>query len=425
MRPIYLSSDNPGWTPRTEADLQAAIDQGLLAESHYMDLKREPSSGKSANKELARDLSSFAVDGGTLIEGVQENLDGSFTLCPQPLAGRPERVEQVARSIPDPPLPIYTDAIPSAANPALGYLIVHVPASPAAPHMVDHRYLGRGDKTKLSLSDPEVRRLHHLRRLAESDTLALLDAEFTRSPVPADRQQQSHLFLLAEPVAGRLEMLLPLVSGQGWGTRMQSFAATAFTADVRQTLGDLGFSPDLDHASSLARRAAGAALTSYSVTTDRTLRDDVHDEDAVELEIHEDGGIRIFMSRLSDSVRDSVRDEQELFESAAIIYVRRLLALVLTAADESGYLGNWALAVGATQLRGRSSYELRRRSFHSDAPRYNEDTYRRAVVVSHAELLATPGKVTGALLSRFMRALGTDSVFARFLTDIPTPTGQQ
>lgn len=94
------------------------------------------------------------------------------------------------------------------------------------------------------------------------------------------------------------------------------------------------------------------------------------------------------MSRLSDSVRD----DQELFESAAIIYARRLLALVLTAADQSGYHGSSALAVGATQLRGRGSFALRQHAFDSDLPRYNEDTYRRAVVVSHVELLITPGQ---------------------------------
>jgi hypothetical protein len=52
--------------------LQAAVDGGLFEESHHLDLKKAPNS-KGDNKELARDLASFAVDGGTLIIGVQEN----------------------------------------------------------------------------------------------------------------------------------------------------------------------------------------------------------------------------------------------------------------------------------------------------------------------------------------------------------------
>ncbi|MFH8736814.1 hypothetical protein [Streptomyces sp. NPDC017964] len=55
MTSIYLSSENPRWIPKNEDDLQAAIDGGLLEESHYLDLKEAPSS-KGDNKELARDL---------------------------------------------------------------------------------------------------------------------------------------------------------------------------------------------------------------------------------------------------------------------------------------------------------------------------------------------------------------------------------
>ncbi|MBP5934249.1 ATP-binding protein [Streptomyces sp. LBUM 1479] len=123
--------------PKTEADLQAAVDGGLFEESHHLDLKKAPSS-KGDNKELARDLSSFAVDGGALIIGVQENKESrTFELAPQPLSGLSEKVEQVARTIPDPPLTVITEEIGSATDDGTGYLVVHIPASPVAPHMVD------------------------------------------------------------------------------------------------------------------------------------------------------------------------------------------------------------------------------------------------------------------------------------------------
>lgn len=94
MTSIYLSSENPRWIPKTEADLQAAIDGGLLDETHYLDLKEAPSS-KGDNKELARDLASFAVDGGTLLVGIKEDKETrTFELAPQPLNGLPEKVEQ-------------------------------------------------------------------------------------------------------------------------------------------------------------------------------------------------------------------------------------------------------------------------------------------------------------------------------------------
>lgn len=56
--PIYLSPEVPGWSPRTEADLQSAIDGGLLEESHRLDLKQALHATKGDNKELARDIAS-------------------------------------------------------------------------------------------------------------------------------------------------------------------------------------------------------------------------------------------------------------------------------------------------------------------------------------------------------------------------------
>jgi hypothetical protein len=67
----------------TEAHLQAACDDAVISESHYLDVKRELPASKS-NKELARDLASFAVDGGTLIGIAPVDPDG-VTLLPASL----------------------------------------------------------------------------------------------------------------------------------------------------------------------------------------------------------------------------------------------------------------------------------------------------------------------------------------------------
>jgi len=93
---------------------------------------------------------------------------------------------------------VLTVAIPIDADPARGYLIVHVSASREAPHMVvDNRYLARGDKTKRYLTDPEVLRLHQRRLTATADGLALLDVEFGRDPFDGASRENAHLFVLA------------------------------------------------------------------------------------------------------------------------------------------------------------------------------------------------------------------------------------
>jgi hypothetical protein len=52
------------WPPTTVADLERAIANGLLSESHFVDLKRElPAASK--NTALAVDLAAFSVDAGS------------------------------------------------------------------------------------------------------------------------------------------------------------------------------------------------------------------------------------------------------------------------------------------------------------------------------------------------------------------------
>src|SRR5438445_4987956 len=111
------------WPPRTEAALDTAAKNKNLVETHVLELKRElPPGSDASNKELARDLASLAIDGGLLIIGVDEG--NNFALAPVPLDGLAERVELVAGSRIDEPLPIAGFIeIESAANPKDGYLL--------------------------------------------------------------------------------------------------------------------------------------------------------------------------------------------------------------------------------------------------------------------------------------------------------------
>jgi hypothetical protein len=261
MESVYLSPEAPRWAPRDEAALGDAIRQGLLQESHYLDLKREIPAGGSHDKELARDLASFAVDGGTLIVGIEENKQArSLRLTPQPLPGLAERVEAVARMIPDPPLAVLCRPVPSDKDPSLGYLVAHIPPSTVAPHMVDHKYLGRGNKAKQYLSDSEVRRLHEKHRATEVDGLTRLQHQFGRDPVPPGIRDQAHLFLLEEPAAGRHGMLLDLVHGPGLRDWLSEFARPAGAPEIQQVLESAGaasFAPMLSWATDFALRSAG------------------------------------------------------------------------------------------------------------------------------------------------------------------------
>lgn len=420
MNPIYLSPASPRWTPKTEADLQAAINDGRLEETHYLDLKEAPDT-KGENKEAARDMASFAIDSGTLIIGIAEDkVNRTFTLAPQPLQGLPEKMEQIARSIPDPPLTIISEKITSDADPTRGYLVVHIPASPGAPHMVDGRYYGRGDKTKYTLSDSEVLRLHERRRTADHDALALLQHEIDQDPIPADQRRQAHLFLVAQPLAGPRDMLFDLVSVPTWNQNLATFMEAAFAPELNTVLNGMGVDPSLRNAGNGFRRARGAARATPNLGDGRIFTGDplvFSGEDAVELQVHENGGLRLFFSRFSDAVRDG-SPEQLILDVAAVEYTRRFLALVHAAGEQAGYFGNWALAIGATGLSGLRSFTGSQDFGRFGArARYDEDVYTETTEASWAELTKTPGAITRRLVGALLRALAAEERYESALAD--------
>lgn len=412
---MYLSPQVPRWSPQSEDDLLQALARGLLEESHYLDLKREVEPGKGANKELARDLAQFAVDGGALIIGVEEHKDGPPTLAPVELDGLPERVEQIARSIPDPPLPVTCQAITSAADPARGYLVVKIGASGLAPHMVEGVYFGRDDRTKLRLSDAEVLRLHQGRGDVEDRAKTLLDAYVRRDPVPALIRAQAHLFVVVAPVSPRREMLLDAVHGEGWH---KTFHQLKSAGDAVVAGGQ--FAPDLPSAGRPARRADGAAMT-YGLTEDRrldpTTRGDQVVEDALELELSEDGVVRLFTSRLSDQVRGQ---GQLVFVDMIPVLTRRALSVAQAASEHCGYHGPWLVGVAATGIAGLGAYETRGWGSGPGLPQDHGD-YQQVTTTSSAELAQAPGAVAGRVVGRLLRAFGQADAMVHLLTDGPQP----
>ena len=92
------------WIPETLEALDRALRDGVLVEGHQVDFKRELAAGAASNKALAKDLASFAIDGGQLFFGVDES--PTPKLRPIDLKGLKDRVDQVARASVTPPLAV-------------------------------------------------------------------------------------------------------------------------------------------------------------------------------------------------------------------------------------------------------------------------------------------------------------------------------
>ncbi len=415
---VYLSPDVPRWEPRSEAELHVAIASGLLEENHFLDLKREVPSGKSGNAELARDLVQFAIDGGAVLIGVDEKGGPSDepALTPTPLKGLAERIEQIARSTPDPPLEVTCRVIQSDADPTLGYVLVRVPISRVGLHMVNHVYFGRGDKTKYRLSDPEVRRRLKDYELDLRAAEAELDNYVGRDPIVRSSvgEPPVRLFLTAVPLANRTPLLGDLLSGSDYHGLVYSLIESVGEADKSNLHGFFRTTreatPSYDKLSSPARRTDGVAA-SFGLSVER----DLGNGDPVaqlpwavgEVEFSYDGHVRAMAAPFS-----YVRRDQVLVDSAGIARFTRLFpGLVESVANISGYTGSWLLGMSVGGLAG-----LRADIAPYSVP-YENDRYQMTAAATLEEIQRTPGKVTRRLSERLFLALDVADQHERFLTD--------
>ena len=281
------------WIPTTEDELRTALTGRVLVEGHFVDFKSLIAAGDKANFGLAIDLASFAVDGGVILIGVDEATDPA-TPAPVALAGLKERVDQVGRSRVDPPLLVTCNEI-AATAPGMGYLLIVVPASPMAPHMVDSIYRGRGDTTNIRLSDAEVRRIRDERRQGEFDIRAILRAEVERDPISGDGRENGHLFVVAEPVFANPEMLVS-VAGDKW----REWLHATFRNGAPRLTPD--WAPDISSAARVVRGPRGWAMRSWAGERGNAAAD--REDGTVELEVNENGGLRLYSARASDTFQD-------------------------------------------------------------------------------------------------------------------------
>jgi predicted HTH transcriptional regulator len=190
------------WIPKDEQEIVSAMTNGSLEETLTFDAKREI---PLKNIDTAKDVSALAnTAGGVLLYGVDEDSDGRLTvLHPIVLENQRERIDQIVRNSVD-EVPRFTiSRIETQADTSKGYLVVVVPPSDRAPHMVivkgERRFYGRGETGNYILGQTEVGRLYERRRLAESNILPELEKGIEEAPL-ADNDEFAHLHIVARPV---------------------------------------------------------------------------------------------------------------------------------------------------------------------------------------------------------------------------------
>jgi hypothetical protein len=152
-----------------EQDIQNLVDD-QIEESAHLDYKREVDFSSSGKKELAKDISAFANSGGgVILYGIEEKKNEHGIPVPvSPIHGIEssidrERIENVALNSISPRVQMSIRRIELSRDPSRSVLILFMPASLQAPHMLtkggDNRYYKRVNFSSVPMEEYEVRLL--------------------------------------------------------------------------------------------------------------------------------------------------------------------------------------------------------------------------------------------------------------------------
>ncbi len=386
------------WIPRSIEELEAAVTSGSIEENHYCEIKQFEN-GNVPTKKVARAVASLGVDGGVVIVGVNELDGGGFALGPRPLDGLVETVDLAVANRVSPALrPTVRELVRDDGH---GYLIVIVPTSPSAPHMFDGRYYGRNERTSQPLADIEVRRLWRRNLDRRDDLDAMLCREVEREPVQrlAGRTVRSlnsphaRLFIVAQPVSADPALLLNAVPDGRllqWtqslnGERLYSDQSAPPASFVRQ--------------GTSFPRARGVARSSQSMKSNRRIQDDAgSDTVVVDLEIQEDGGIRLFNAHASSGSPRRLNLPVILGEVVRIVELSRVVS------RQASFHGPWRLGVALRRIHSLAAALPDTGFGLSNDWTYSEDEYEETTEVDGSTLDEPGSPIVLALLGRLLRA---------------------
>lgn len=218
------------------------------------------------------------------------------------------------------------------------------------------------------------------------------------NPFRADRRVGARLFVVAQPVSADPGLLLDTCDGRD--VRRWLSAATGWPLFQRPRQ----YSPHIGESSDVHRRARGASRSSHQFDTDRTLPpDDRYVQHAVDLEVWEDGGIRLYYVRASDTHRDVNHDVNQLLLTAVAGEVSGVVELARTISAQPGFRGSWTFGVA---LRGLKSLTVftNQIMLHEPNWKYSDDGYDEVTEVDNATLCDAGSPLLEALVGRLFRS---------------------
>ena len=404
--------------PKDLDELRSLIENGGASETRFCEFKREWSS----NNAVAKQLAGFAIEGGALVIGVAEPRAGKFEVTPIEHAGLPERVEQIAQSLIDPPLNVRLRVLTDPSDDSLGVLWITVPLSLSAPHQVGGVYYERGETQTRRMRDGPLKQLIREsatlspRRNVEVDDIgSKLREAMAKDPIK--NQDTVHVFGIAEPVGAGPEDLYEEIGDDDDGWR-------AFCEEARRIGEDYPLAPG--ESSPGACRPWYQLLDAYPSWDSGPSGYTVHygdvdadnDRPVLRISFSDDGTIRYVNnvgSRRINNVGGVSPDEYFLHPGWIMGSCLDVLDAARAVARRTDQGRSWDIGFGLTGTEGLRARVDPQRSFGASGP-FSDPSYKATLSVTHQELEKDTWGVARKLTRRFLR--GCDHKFEQVAREL-------
>jgi hypothetical protein len=392
------------WLPKTTKDLEEAIANGTLPrEPTAFEVKAQLPATTAKNPDIAVDVAAMATDGGCIVYGVAEDkAAGTFTANPIPLQGVKEKIGQIVESHVQERIEFEVYELPLDNDPTRGYVVVEVPVSARAPHMVEskgrYQYYGRQPGGNTILGEAEVARLYERRQRVEENALKALDEAIAYAPIypTVDR---ADLHLVVVPLVSNSDLREKAMAGQG---------QPALVMDVNAALAAIRFDDPWDPKFNdvVVYGRPTTTLDGVALVNDPIEREgqEPNTDYVVRLELTDNGTCRYFHANLGAPWGD----EFVLRDNPVAHLTAHFCVMAGNILERAGYMGAVEVLIAVTGAAGAVSGQWLNGVYFprpSGKPAVPTNDYRNFVRVPASKLRSDPIELARSLTVKLLRTI--------------------
>lgn len=399
------------WEPKDLDELRSCVESGGASETRFCEFKQQLPSN---NKEVAKKLAGFAIEGGSLVIGVAEPEPGRFEVRPIAHAGLREKVEQIAQSAVDPPLFVESRVLTDPNDGSRGVLWITVPRSSEAPHQVEGRYYERGDTQTRQMKAGAVKRLiresappppqQHVKLEEIGSKLHEVMAD---DPIPDGKT--AHVFGVARPIGAVPEELYDAIGDDdGW---------PGFCEDARRSIEEYLWPPQSGpRMRPWHRLYRSGYLERDGYTVHSGWNGETGSDDYVLRMSFRDNGTITYFNNVGSYDGQGTTSLKGYFLCAELIVGSCLdvLDAARAVARRTGQPRSWDIGFGLTGTKGLREHGAPSQRFAS--PPFPDSSYERTAHVTPQQLETDVWGVARKLTRRFLR--GCDLKFEQVAREL-------